>query len=76
MSPGLYALVCAAAVLAGTYRMPLTAAILVFEVSRNYDLILPLLFSTVFAAFVVTRSRVPTFHPADADAARRYMERS
>lgn len=74
IEPGLYALVCAAAVLGGTYRMPLTAALLVFEISRNYDLILPLIFSTVFAAFVVTRSKIPTFHPGDAEAARKYLQ--
>jgi len=74
MEPGLYALVCAAAVLGGTYRMPLTAALLVFEISRNYDLILPLIFATVFAAFIVVRSNIPTFHPADAEAARKYLQ--
>lgn len=65
VNPGTYALVCTAAVLAGTYRIPLTAAILVFEVSQNYELILPLLFASVFAAFVIGRAKIPSFHPAD-----------
>ncbi len=65
INPGLYALVCTAALLAGTYRIPLTAAILVFEISQNYELILPLLFASVFAAFIIGRSRVRSFHPAD-----------
>jgi chloride channel protein, CIC family len=64
-SPGLYALVSTAAVLAGCYRMPLTGAILVFEISRNYNLILPLMFGAIFSAFVVQRSRIQTFNPLD-----------
>ena len=54
--------------------MPLTAALLIFEISRNYDLILPLIFSTVFAAFIVVRSNIPTLHPGDAEAARNYLQ--
>jgi len=64
-SPGLYALVSTAAVLAGCYRMPLTGAILVFEICRNYNLILPLMFASIFSAFVVHRARIHTFNPID-----------
>jgi CIC family chloride channel protein len=64
-SPGLYALVSTAAVLAGSYRMPLTGAILVFEISRNYDLILPLMFGAIFSTFIVQRAKVRTFNPLD-----------
>ena len=64
-SPGLYALVGTAAVLAGCYRMPLTGAILVFEICRNYDLILPLMFAAIFAAFIVNRAKIRTFNPLD-----------
>ncbi|HTP13700.1 MAG TPA: chloride channel protein [Bacteroidota bacterium] len=64
-SPGLYALVSTAAVLAGCYRIPLTGAILVFEICRNYNLILPLMFASIFAAFVVQRSGIQTFNPLD-----------
>lgn len=63
-SPGLYALVCCAAVLAGTYRMPLTGGILVFEISRNYALILPLMFASVFATFIVHHTGIKTFNPS------------
>lgn len=62
-SPGLYALVCAGAVLAGTFQVPLTGGIILFEISRNYNLILPLVFSSVFASFIVQRSGVRTFNP-------------
>lgn len=70
VNPGTYALVCTAAVVAGTYRIPLTAAILAFEISQNYELILPLLFASVFAAFVIGRADIPSFHPADQRADR------
>jgi chloride channel protein, CIC family len=64
-SPGLYALVSTAAVLAGCYRMPLTGAILVFEICGNYNLILPLMFASIFSTFVVQRTKIHTFNPLD-----------
>jgi chloride channel protein, CIC family len=63
LSPGLYALVGAAAVLSATYQIPLTGGIVLFEICHNYDLILPLIFSSVFAAFIVQRVDVKTFNP-------------
>lgn len=64
--PGLFALVCAGAVLAGTWKIPLTAAILLCEIINNYEVILPLLFSAVFAVFVVERmTDLHTFNPVD-----------
>lgn len=63
-SPGVYALVCCGAVLAGTYRMPLAGGLLLFEISRNYGLILPLMFVSVFATFLVHRSGIKTFNPS------------
>ena len=45
--------------------MPLTGAILVFEISRNYDLILPLMFGAIFSTFIVQRAKVRTFNPLD-----------
>jgi len=29
---------------------------------------------SLFAAFIVVRSNIPTFHPADAEAARKYLQ--
>ncbi|MEX2190107.1 MAG: chloride channel protein [Bacteroidota bacterium] len=69
-SPGLYALVCCAAVLAGCYRMPLAGGLLIFEISRNYGLILPLMFASVFATFIVHRSGIRTFNPSVSDSSR------
>lgn len=40
-----YSMVGAASVLAAIFRAPLTASLLLFEVTRNYDVILPLLVS-------------------------------
>lgn len=69
--PGMYALVCAAAVLSGTFQMPLAAGIMLFEISGNYDLILPLLFSSVFANYVVQRFQIQTFNPIQYKIQRR-----
>ncbi len=69
--PGFYALVCAAAVLAGTFQIPLAGGIILFEISGNYDLILPLLFSSVFASFIVQRFNVRTFNPIQEKITRR-----
>ena len=63
MSPGLYALVGAAAVLAATYQIPLTGGIVLFEICHNYDLMLPLVFSSVFAAFIVQKMGIKSFNP-------------
>ena len=59
---GLYAVVCAGGVLAGTFRAPLTGGILLFEVSGNYELLLPLLFSSVVSVYIIRRLRVQTFN--------------
>ena len=48
-SPGAYALVGMGAVFAGTARAPLTAILILFELTRNYNLILPLMFACVLS---------------------------
>ena len=48
-SPGAYALVGMAAVFAGASRATLTAIIILFEMTLNYDIILPLILSCVIA---------------------------
>lgn len=63
ISPGLYAIVCAAAVLSGTYQIPLASGIILFEISNNYNLILPLIFSSVFASFIISKMNITTFNP-------------
>jgi CIC family chloride channel protein len=51
-SPGSYALVGMAATTAATIHAPLTAAVLVFELSGDYPIVLPLLLATVVATWL------------------------
>ncbi|RUM33644.1 MAG: chloride channel protein [Desulfobulbus sp.] len=50
--PGSYALVGMAAVFAACARAPLTAMLIVFEMSNDYSLILPLMVAAVTASFL------------------------
>ena len=45
-----YAMVGAASTLAALFRAPLTASLLLFELTRNYDVLLPLLVSAGVAS--------------------------
>jgi chloride channel protein, CIC family len=47
--PGAYALVGMGAVFAGTARAPFTAILILFELTRDYNLILPLMFACVLS---------------------------
>ncbi|MDD3246459.1 MAG: chloride channel protein [Methanosarcina sp.] len=47
--PGAYAMVGMGAVFAGTARAPLTAILILFEITRDYSLILPLMFACVLS---------------------------
>lgn len=53
VNPGSYALVGMAAVLAAAEHAPITGILLVFEMSADYQLILPLMLTTVLAALLV-----------------------
>jgi chloride channel protein, CIC family len=66
-SVGLYAIVGAAAVIAGAFAAPLTGGILLFEISGNYSLLLPLLFTSVFSTYIIRRLKVATFNPIQED---------
>jgi chloride channel protein, CIC family len=48
-SPAHYALVGMAAVVAGTTHAPLTAILIVYEITRSYQIILPLMFAAVIS---------------------------
>jgi len=50
--PGAYALVGMGAVVAGTTRAPITAMIIVFEMSANYLIILPLMFACTIGLLI------------------------
>jgi CIC family chloride channel protein len=54
-SPGAYAAVGMAAVAAGTSHAPLSAILILFEFTGNYDLILPLMVSTILSSLAARR---------------------
>lgn len=51
-SPGAYALVGMAAVVAATTHAPLTAVIIIFELTGSYEVILPLMLASIIASVV------------------------
>ena len=51
-SPGAYALVGMGAVVAGTTRAPITAMLIIFEMTANYRIILPLMFACTIGLVV------------------------
>ena len=50
--PGAYAIVGMASVFAGAARAPITAVLIVFEMSNDYRLILPLMLATVLSTII------------------------
>lgn len=50
--PGAYALVGMAALTAGTIHAPLTALVMVFEMTNNYAIILPLMITIIISNFI------------------------
>jgi len=52
VDPGAYAIVGMAAVFAGAARAPITAVLIVFEMSNDYKLILPLMLATVLSTLL------------------------
>jgi chloride channel protein, CIC family len=61
LDPGAFALVGMAAALAATARAPLTAVILVFEITGGYGLVLPLMLAAALATLIGDR-----IHPESA----------
>ncbi|AFY83937.1 chloride channel protein [Oscillatoria acuminata] len=57
-APPAYAMVGMAAVLAGTAKAPLTAILLLFELTRDYRIVLPLMAAVGLAAWLVEGSKV------------------
>jgi CIC family chloride channel protein len=53
--PGAYALVGMGAAFAGVIRTPLTSVIMIFEVTRDYTIIVPLMISNLIAYFISQR---------------------
>lgn len=61
-----YAMVGAASVLAGLFNAPLTSALLMFELTRDYDIILPLMASAGLASLIANPP--PPTAPTDRTA--------
>lgn len=57
-APPAYAMVGMAAVLAGTAKAPLTAILLLFELTRDYRIVLPLMAAVGLATWLVEGSKV------------------
>ncbi len=53
--PGAYALVGMGAMFAGIIRTPLTSVIMIFEVTRDYTIIVPLMIANMLAFFISQR---------------------
>ena len=64
---GAYALVGMGAMFAGTVRTPLTSVIMVFEVTRDYTIIVPLMISNLIAFFVAHRLQPTPIYEALAE---------
>ena len=54
-APGAYALVGMAAVFAGAAHAPITGIVILFEMTDNYQIILPLMFSVVVSYLIAAR---------------------
>jgi CIC family chloride channel protein len=54
-SPGAYALVGMGAAFAGIVRTPLTSVIMIFEMTRDYSIIVPLMISNLISFFISYR---------------------
>ncbi len=50
--PGAYALVAMGGIVAGTTRAPITAIIIIFEITNTYDIILPLMITCIISAIL------------------------
>ncbi len=53
--PGAYALVAMGGLVAGTTRAPITAIIIVFELTNDYEIILPLMITCIISTILSTR---------------------
>lgn len=54
-APGAYALVAMGGLVAGTTRAPITAIIIVFELTNDYRIILPLMITCIISTIISTR---------------------
>jgi CIC family chloride channel protein len=62
--PGAYALVGMGAAFAGVVRAPLTSVIMIFEVTRDYTIIVPLMIANLIAYYISHRLQRETVYEA------------
>lgn len=62
--PGAYALVGMGAAFAGIVRTPLTSVIMIFEMTRDYTIIVPLMISNLIAFFISQRFQAEPIYEA------------
>lgn len=62
--PGAYALVGMGTAFAGIIRAPLTSVIMIFELTRDYSIIVPLMVSNLIAFFISHRLQPQTIYEA------------
>ena len=63
-SPGAYALVGMGTAFAGIIRTPLTSVIMIFEVTRDYTIIVPLMISNLIAFFISQKLQAAPIYEA------------
>jgi CIC family chloride channel protein len=65
--PGAYALVGMGAAFAGIIRVPFTSVIMIFELTRDYSIIVPLMVSNMVAYFISSRYQKKPIYQALAE---------
>ena len=65
--PGAYALVGMGTAFAGIVRTPLTSVIMIFEITRDYTIIVPLMISNLIAFFISQKLQKQPIYEALAD---------
>ena len=68
-APGAYGLVAMGAVFAGAGRAPITAVLIIFELTGDYRIILPLMVAVVISTAVASSSATTPSTPSNSAAA-------
>ena len=63
-TPGAYALVGMGAVFAGIVRAPMTSVVMIFELTQDYAVIVPLMISNLVSLFIASRLQRQTIYDA------------
>src|SRR5216684_1104602 len=63
-TPGAYALVGMGAVFAGVLRAPMTSVLMIFETTRDYAVIVPLMIANLVSLFISSRLQSQTIYDA------------